>query len=130
MITIAIMAIIATMAVPSFSNMLERQRLNRDMQSLIAQLSKARSQAVALRRDVTVTLNSQTTDTADTLNWSPSGYNVLKAPNLASVTFNLVGVTNLASDTNFSICNSKISQSSNFTLTRFGTVILTANGVC
>lgn len=122
MITIAIMAIIATMAAPSFSNMLERQRLNRDTQSLIAQLSKARSQAVALRRDVTVTLNSQTTDTADTLNWSPSGYNVLKIPNLASVTFNLVGVTNLASDTYFSICNSKISQCNNFTLTRFGTV--------
>ncbi|MBF7682815.1 prepilin-type N-terminal cleavage/methylation domain-containing protein [Acinetobacter sp. B5B] len=130
MITIAVMAIIASIAAPSFSSMFERQRLNQNTQNLLLQFSKARSQAVAIRTEVTVNLNSQTKDTADILNWVPSNNNQLKSPSLTRVIFNSSGVTDLPADTNFSICNSKLGVTQNFTLTRFGTVVLTANGVC
>lgn len=130
MVTIVIMAIIATIAAPSFSNMMEQQHLNRDTQNLITQLSRARSQAVAIRVDVVVNLNSQLADTANVLNWNPGGYNKLASPSLTRVTFNSSGVTDLVADTNFSMCNSKIRVTRNFTLTRFGTVVLIANGVC
>lgn len=52
MVTIAVMAIIATMAAPSFGNMLNRQDLNKSSQELIAILNKARSVAVLERRVV------------------------------------------------------------------------------
>ncbi|SDB99814.1 pilus assembly FimT family protein [Acinetobacter boissieri] len=130
MVTIVIMAIIATMAVPSFSNMIKRQRLDRDTQNLIRQFSQARSQAVILRRDVTVNLNSQTADTTTVLNWAPSGYNVLNSPSLTTVRLTPMGVTNLAADTSFSVCDKNLKVSRNFTLTRFGTVVLTASGGC
>lgn len=130
MITIAIMAIIATMAAPSFSNMLERQRLNRDTQSLIAQLSKARSQAVALRQSVKLTLNSQTTDSDIDLYWSASGKNKLLNTTVTAVTFSQTGIPDTTADTQFTVCNSKLSVSRVFILSRFGSVMKLPDGVC
>lgn len=130
MVTITIMAIIATMAAPSFFNMIERQRLNRDTENLIAQLAQARSQAVALRRNVTVNLNSQAKDSDIVLNWSALGENKLTSKDTV-VTFNSLGVvSNLAADTQFSICNSKLSVSRIFMLGRFGSLMILPDGVC
>ena len=65
MVTIAVIAIIAMMAAPSFGNLLLKQNLNRSTQDLVATLSAARSTAVLERREVTVDL-SKTHQTADT----------------------------------------------------------------
>lgn len=73
MITIGVMAIIAVMAVPSFTNMLLKQNLNKSTRDLVIVLEKARSKAALERRTVTVTLNSSLADTDSTLNWAASG---------------------------------------------------------
>ncbi|WP_374252089.1 Tfp pilus assembly protein FimT/FimU [Acinetobacter brisouii] len=73
MITIGVMAIIAVMAVPSFTNMLLKQNLNKSTRDLVIVLEKARSKAALERRTVTVTLNSSSADTDSTLNWAASG---------------------------------------------------------
>ena len=54
MVTIAIMAIIAMMAAPSFGDMLQRQNLNKSMQDLIGVMTEARAQSVLTKSDVTV----------------------------------------------------------------------------
>ncbi len=86
MVTIGIMAIIAVIAVPSFTNMLLRQNLNASTRSLVITLEKARSKAALERRAVTVTLNSSAADTDSTLNWVASGKSVLISTT-TSITF-------------------------------------------
>lgn len=49
LVTIAVIAIVTAMAVPSFSAILARQRLNRDIKDVTEQLAKARTQAILLR---------------------------------------------------------------------------------
>ena len=51
MVTMAVLAIIAGMAAPSFGNLLLKQNLNRSTQDLVATLSAARSTAVLERRE-------------------------------------------------------------------------------
>ncbi|MEJ8517869.1 prepilin-type N-terminal cleavage/methylation domain-containing protein, partial [Acinetobacter baumannii] len=46
MVTIAVMAIIALMAAPSMSNLLESKRLDANQRDLINTLSEAKSQAI------------------------------------------------------------------------------------
>ena len=81
MVTIAVIAIIAMMAAPSFGNLLLKQNLNRSTQDLVATLNAARSTAVLERREVTVDLSKtdQTADTAETRYWLPKGEAVLKS---------------------------------------------------
>ena len=51
MITIGVMAIIAVMAVPSFTNMLLKQNLNKSTRDLVIVLEKARSKAGRINKD-------------------------------------------------------------------------------
>ena len=111
MVTIAVLAIIAMMAAPSFSNIMLRQNLNRSAQDLIAALNAARSTAVLERREMTVDLSKtvQTADTASTLYWLPKGDAVLKSGSPTSITFQLSGaVKNHAANIDgkpFVVCN-------------------------
>lgn len=57
MVTIAILAILAAIAVPSFSNLMSSNRLTAVSNDLNATLTSARSEAVKLKTDVTVTPN-------------------------------------------------------------------------
>ncbi len=93
MVTIAVLAIIATLAAPSFGNLLLKQNLNRSTQDLVATLNAARSTAVLERREVTVDLSKtdQTADTAETRYWLPKGEAVLKSGSPTSITFQLSG---------------------------------------
>lgn len=54
MVTVAIMAIIAMMAAPSFGDMVTRQKLNSNARGLITALNQAKSQAALLRTTVAV----------------------------------------------------------------------------
>jgi type IV fimbrial biogenesis protein FimT len=81
LVTIAVAAIIASLAAPSFSNMLVKQQLNSSARDLAATLTKARSQAVLLRRNVSVHIAPATATTlsATVMEWKPSGATTLKS---------------------------------------------------
>jgi prepilin-type N-terminal cleavage/methylation domain-containing protein len=134
MITIAILAIIATMAAPSFGNLIQKQNLNRSTQELIGQLNNARSKAVLERRDVTVQLNSLAADAPTQLNWASQDKTILKSGSPTEITFLLSGgVKNFAADINgkpFIICNeSGGNKSKNISISLMGTIHVT-EGTC
>ena len=91
MVTIAIMVIIATMAAPSFNNIILKQNLNKSTRDLVIVLQKARSKAALERRVVTVALNSSSSDTESTLNWMASGKSTLVS-NTTSIVFRTDGL--------------------------------------
>lgn len=134
MVTIAVMAIIAMMAAPSFGNLIQKQNLNRSTQELIGQLNNARSKAVLERRDVTVQLNSLAADTPTQLNWASQDKTILKSGSPTEITFLLSGgVKNFAADINgkpFIICNeSGGNKSKNISISLMGTIHVT-EGTC
>ncbi|WP_269913790.1 GspH/FimT family pseudopilin [Acinetobacter sp. HY1485] len=68
MVTIAILAIIATIAAPSFTTMMQNQRLNASTESLVTTLEEARSEAVLTHQNYIVGLNSAAT--APNISWT------------------------------------------------------------
>lgn len=142
MVTIAIMAIIAMMAAPSMSNLLESKRLDGNQRDLINTLSEAKSQAILGRQDVSINLNSTALNTPTSLNWKADSNNSLELKNIAAdgtqssltatiLTFNANGViTNITQDTLLSICNSKINKKKILILTKLGTLIFKAEETC
>lgn len=62
MVTIAVLAIIATLAAPSFGNLVVRQKLNSNARDFIATLNQAKSQAALLRTTVAVCPNKTNSD--------------------------------------------------------------------
>lgn len=132
MVTIGVMAIIAVMAVPSFTNMLLRQNLNASTRSLVITLEKARSKAALERRLVTVALNSSAADTDSTLNWQPSGKSALISTT-TSITFRTDGMVQdpitptipLSSDLTLVLCDNAQADakySKKIIISRMGTV--------
>lgn len=125
-VTIAIMAIIVTMAAPSFSRLFEEQRLNQSTRALINQLAQARSQAATARVETTVDLNSTAVDTATNFNWSSTGNTqlIVSNTNTSSVVFRPDGTTTLNSTLTFRVCNTQLQVSKVFTLGRIGSVLM------
>ena len=68
MVTIAVMAIIAMLAAPSFADLIAKQRLESTTKQLLNILTTARSQAILLRQATTVNLDSSNPDTGTVLN--------------------------------------------------------------
>nr|WP_279052249.1 GspH/FimT family pseudopilin [Acinetobacter tandoii] len=62
MVTIAVLAIIATMAAPSFGNLVVKQKLNGNARDFITTLNQAKSQAALLRTTVAVCPNKTNSD--------------------------------------------------------------------
>lgn len=92
MVTIAVLAIIAMIAAPSFSNMILRQNLNSSVSSLTATFSDARLKATLERRNITVTLGAQPQQNTDAvLYWAPRG-KVIQKTTITSVVFSPDGV--------------------------------------
>lgn len=134
-ITIAVLAIIATLAVPSFSNMMLSQNLNGSARNLVITLDKARSKAILERREITVIFNTNSatsfSDDDDTLNWMPSGQTILNS-NLASISFRADGLlqdptsnTPLANDLTLVLCDqttNKAKFSKNIMISRIGAI--------
>ncbi|KAA8731694.1 prepilin-type N-terminal cleavage/methylation domain-containing protein [Acinetobacter qingfengensis] len=131
MVTIAVLAIIMMMAVPSFSTLMAKQNLNATTQELIATLTEARGQAILKRTAVTVTLNSTSENSSNHYYWSPKSNNTLTAPSgLSSITFNENGT--VTADTDFVICNSRSNTTKTFSLSVMGVVYAmpSADGTC
>lgn len=62
MITIAVLAIIATMAAPSFGNLVSKQKLNGSVRELVLAINQAKSQAALMKTTVALCLNKTNTD--------------------------------------------------------------------
>ncbi|MDM1344483.1 prepilin-type N-terminal cleavage/methylation domain-containing protein [Acinetobacter pseudolwoffii] len=56
MVTIAVLAIIASIAVPSFGNLVAKQRLNTTAKDFALLIGEARGQAISLRKNITIKL--------------------------------------------------------------------------
>ncbi|ENV04189.1 MULTISPECIES: pilus assembly FimT family protein [Acinetobacter] len=142
MVTIIVMTIIAMMAAPSMSNLLESKRLDENQRDLINTLSESKSQAILGRQDVTINLNSTASNTSTSFNWKAAANNILELKNIAAngtqssltattLTFNANGVvSNITQDTLLSICNSKINKKKIIILTKLGTLIFKAEETC
>jgi len=62
MVTIAILAIIATMAAPSFGNLVSEQKLNGSIRELVLAVNQAKSQAALMKTTVALCLNRTNSD--------------------------------------------------------------------
>lgn len=131
MVTIAVMAIIAMIAAPSFGNLIARQNLNKSTQELIATLQNARAKAVLERSEITVKLNSEVADTSKQLNWKSSGKAVLvNSPTEIKFIFN-GGVKDATADTNFKICDKAGGAKSKMVgISPMGTIQQIVEGTC
>lgn len=151
MVTIAVLAIIATMAASSFGNMLQRQNLNKSTQDLIATLNQARSDAVIRRQEISIQLqtNSNSTMNADTdqqLNWRPSGGAILRAGSPTQIVLGFTGGVLVddggtpsqwvpaTNDTTFVICERDGTDTNRraktVSISRMGTIQQVVEGVC
>ncbi len=126
-----VLAIIAVLAIPSFSKMLAKQNLNSDVRSLAGVLTQSRGQAVFLRKDVKINFASGTnTDTQ--YYWSINPQNTIVSPStLPSLTFKKDGALNaVTADIEFKLCNSKIGITKNLILTKSGSIFYKEDGTC
>ncbi|EZQ12252.1 pilus assembly FimT family protein [Acinetobacter sp. Ver3] len=130
LITTIVLSITATMAIPSFKNIVAQYRLNSDVRELSSVLMMARNQATLLRKDVTVDLQSNQSDSNTIFHWTPKAQNKLTSSQ-EKVTFWVDGgISDFTSDINFSICNKVLGVSKTIAITRMGTQYLKAEGTC
>lgn len=143
MVTIAILAIIAMMAVPSFNKMIAKQHLNTSVRELIMTFNQARSQAALLHREVSVSLNNNTPNSSVNYYWKPySDYHSNDSTSIknshpqlttstTNITFTASGlVKDATTDTDFEICHKKIGVKKIISITRTGNVSNKADGTC
>ena len=126
-----VLAIIAMLAIPSFSNMLAKQKLNSDIRSLSGALTQSRGQAVFLRKDVQINF-TEGANTDTQYYWSINPQNKLISPaTLSSLTFKKDGALSaVTADIEFKLCNSKIGITKNLILTKSGSIFYKADGTC
>lgn len=129
MVVVAIAAILATIAIPSFTDALERRRLEGAANELSADLQYARSQAVADNVTVTVTTTaSGYTITGNQTYKTVSVPSSLSLTNAVSINFlPLRGCTNATctqSDASITVSSSRISPTLRLTTTNMGRVFM------
>lgn len=142
MITIAVLAIISTMAVPSMGNLLEKQRFQKKERELLSILTQTKSQAILKRGDITANLNSTSANTDTVMNWDKGANVGLTIQTLSatqtlgtysgtSLVFDKNGlVSSLSQDALISLCNTKLNIKKQLVLTRLGTVYTKPEGTC
>ena len=91
MVTIAVIAIIAMMAVPSMGNLMAKQRLNTTAKDLAYIFSQARSQSAVLRKEVTVTFAGGIND-ATNFYWAPRYDDIKLTSDTTDVVFQPIGL--------------------------------------
>lgn len=94
MVVVALLAIMASIAIPSFQTMILNNRLSNTTNALLTGLQLARSEAVTNRTAITVCgANTAQNACANSTNWS-SGALILQGTTLIrSIPLNLAGVT-------------------------------------
>ena len=132
MITIGVLAIVTTMAIPAFNNVVLRQNLNKSTKELTMIFSQARAKAALERRNITVNLNVATANTDDQLNWMPSG-KVVQRSGVNQIEFLPNGMTNIGVDSTFQLCDQALVDSTRskiVTISRMGTIQIIRDGSC
>lgn len=132
-ITIAILAIIVSIAAPSFHSTIQSQHLNRDAKDLAMLLSEARNQAVTLRNEVTVHLGMVGDDENTAFYWMPHDSNALdQSTSIDQLIFLPNGTLKdrVSSATTISICNLSMHKTKNIEVSRMGSVQFIAEGAC
>ena len=122
MITLAIVAILATVAVPGFQTMIKSNRMSSQANELISTLNYARSEAI--KRNVSVTLTANDTDKWHT-GWTVTDANandirtqaafdsngtLTAAASLNSVTYRPTGFLQGNSSVSFALCDSRTGE--------------------
>lgn len=143
MITIAILAIIATMAAPSMGNLLEKQRFQKKERDLMSIFTQAKSQAILKRTNLSLNLNSTAGNTDTTINWHKGSNVNLTIQTLAeNQTLGTYSGTNLIFDKNglvssltqqdalISLCNTKLKVKKQLILTKLGSVYTKPEETC
>lgn len=126
LVTLAILAIFATIAVPSFSNLINNNRVESSSNELSSILQYARSNAVQNNTVHIVCLSSGTwtikrasacSSTNDIRSIpSPANISIAASTNLMPITFNPNGTTSATNNSIFIICNGTDADSG-YTLT-------------
>ena len=134
MVTIAVIAILASIAAPSMGNMLAKQQLNKSAREVTSILTQARSKAALLRAEVTVNLNSTAPDTETTLNWAPSGNSIYQSTSITSIVFmgngRVKSATNASPNTTLKICDKNAVKAKEVRVSFMGTVAQLGEVVC
>lgn len=130
MVTIAVLAILATMAVPSFGNIIKNQRFKENTNELINKIRQARTYAVLNHQEVTLRLNVAGVDSAPVFNWIGEDTARLKTTSNNELVFDKKGF--LRSTFNVvEICKSNgNSESVKITLTQLGHIHKVEKGAC
>lgn len=132
MIAIGVIAIITTMAAPSFKDLILKNNLNKSTKELTMVFSQARAQAALERRTITVNLNVASVNTTNQLNWMPSGKVVLRS-GVTQLQFLANGMTNIGADSTFQLCDQALVDSSRskiVTISRIGAIQIIRDGSC
>jgi prepilin-type N-terminal cleavage/methylation domain-containing protein len=135
MVTIAVLAIVASFAVPSFKSMIENQKLTKSTNSLVQEIKAARIKAILDKKEITLKLNSSAADAGYILNWKPEGEVSLKIASDNELKFNGNGVLTSAFSV-IELCKvsvftpAKPTNSKKITLTKFGQVEKIEDGSC
>ncbi|ENU21855.1 hypothetical protein F993_03784 [Acinetobacter proteolyticus] len=146
MLAISVLGVIATMAAPSMSNLMEKRRYERNARELLTALSQAKSQAILNRTNIDAYLaaSSGSTNNARTLSWgvansntsltispTPTSVSVITTPPSTTTTttsalrFDSNGlVANITGDTTITLCNSKLLIQKPIVITRLGAYII------
>ncbi|MBO3639094.1 pilus assembly FimT family protein [Acinetobacter soli] len=112
-ITITVLAILATIAVPSFTKMIAQQRLNADYRDLINILTEARSQAILLRKEVIVKKGNGSNSSAE-FYFAPKYTQIVNPIDTTLVKFNPYGT--IEHDVTFKLCNNQAEKQKEITL--------------
>ena len=130
-VTVAVMAIIASMAAPAYTSMMLNQNLNKSARELALVLSDARAKATLERREVKVALNSTDINTKNQLNWKPAGKATLKTGSQTQITFLPTGLAKNVNAVNFEICSEASGSISKIvTVSRMGNIEIMKEGTC
>ena len=133
LIVIAIIAIVASIAAPRFQNTIQAQSLNAQAKDLILLLNTARSQALTLRQEANVHINSDMNDTGLDFNWQSEKKNkIVEKTSQFTITFLPNGTVKgfNTSTTGISLCNSVLKKSKKIRISRTGSVAMLADGTC
>lgn len=136
MVTIAVLGIIATIAAPSFGDMVAKQNLKRSTNELLGVLNQARSKAVLERRNVKIELQSAETisliaNTETLMQWMPYGSTTLLAGSDTEITYGFNGgVVGATTDTTFTLCDDVSGTAQTINVSKMGTVQQVVKGTC
>ncbi len=137
LVTVAVMAVLAVLAVPSMRSSAASQNLNGAYRDLTQVFADARSQAVARRRPVTVTLatvpaTTPTANTATSFNWAPATGTKLIASSgtpVTAFTFGPTGtLTTPTTDSTLVVCSEVLKKTRSVTVMAAGSLLPQPDG--